>query len=182
MANPRESSHGLAQASVAGRSSSLFARGSFNEMDSLRRRLSGPSTSVISMAQQPFHEKSSRGKPKLMYENTYILEPKRKFKAGDAQSIIDQVLVQQLKDEKYDPNSSKQLAKTLAEMIKNSVKELNYERYKIVCMVTIGQMDEQGLRSASRCVWDTNFDTFASSSYHNKSLFGVATVYALYYE
>ena len=151
-------------------------------MDSLRRKEAGRSTSVISMGQQPYQERSSKGKPRLMYENTYILEPRRKFRAGDAQKIIDQVLVQHLKDEKYEPNSSRQLAQTLAEMIKTSVKELNYERYKIVCMVTIGQMDEQGLRSASRCVWDENFDTFASGSYHNKSLFGVATVYAVYYE
>lgn len=179
MSIPKES--GLAQASIAGKTSSIFAKESLYELDSLRKKEAGASTSVIALAQQP-DEKPSKAKPKLSYENTYILEPKRKFRAGDAQIIIDQVLVKHLKDEKYDPNACKQLAKTLAEIIKSSVKELNYERYKIICIVTIGQLDEQGLRCASRCVWDTNWDTFASGSYQNKSLYGVATVYAVYYE
>jgi hypothetical protein len=35
---------------------------------------------------------------------------------------------------------------------------------------------------ASRGLYDQEKDTFASSSYRNKSLFAVATVYGLYFE
>ena len=67
-------------------------------------------------------------------------------------------------------------------VIKDTVKELNYERYRIMCIVSIGQLDEQGIQLVSRCVWDTNRDTSASGSYKNKSLFAVATVFAVYLE
>jgi len=48
--------------------------------------------------------------------------------------------------------------------------------------VTVGEIANQGVRVASRCVMDQSTDNFASGSYKNASLFGVATVYAFYYE
>ena len=96
--------------------------------------------------------------------------------------IIKNTVEKYLKDEKYDANASAQMAKTLALVIKDTVKELNYERYRIMCIVSIGQLDEQGIQLVSRCVWDTNRDTSASGSYKNKSLFAVATVFAVYLE
>lgn len=55
-------------------------------------------------------------------------------------------------------------------------------RYKIVTTVTVGQIADQGVRVASRCLMDQETDNFASGSYKNTSLFGIATVYAFYYE
>lgn len=110
------------------------------------------------------------------------MEPARKFKASEAEAIINEVLEKHLKDEKYDPKASRQWSLTLAQIIKDGVKELNYERYRIVCHVIVGQAAEQGLRAASRFCWDASRDTFASGSFKNKSLFGVATVYAVYLE
>lgn len=98
------------------------------------------------------------------------------------QGIIDDVLESKLKEEAYEPKSSRQMAKTLAEIIKSRVKELGYERYKLVCMVSIGQLKEQGFRMGSRCCWDAKWDTFASSSFKNKTLFAIATVWGVYYE
>ena len=89
-----------------------------------------------------------------------------------------------MKSETYDPNASAQMTKTLSQIIKDAVKDLNYDRYKIVCVVTIGELlnGDVGIMQASRCVWDTNWDTFASGVYKNKTLYGVATVYAVYQE
>ena len=61
-------------------------------------------------------------------------------------------------------------------------KALKFDRYKIVTTVTLGQIADQGVRVASRCLMDQETDNFASGSYKNSSLFGVATVYAFYYE
>jgi hypothetical protein len=40
-------------------------------------------------------------------------------------------------------------------MIKERVKNLGYERYKLVVQVTVGEKTGQGIRLASRCLWDT---------------------------
>merc|ERR1719258_86260 len=48
--------------------------------------------------------------------------------------------------------------------------------------VVIGENSGQGIRVASKCLWDTSSDNWASFSYKTPSLFAVAMVFGLYYE
>lgn len=165
---------------LGARQSSLFSRESFHD-EMMKKREAN--RSVVALAQQP-DEQTMANKPKVLYENSYKLQPERKFQSSAAQQVINELLETYLKTEQYDPNASAQMTKTLAQIIKDGVKELNYTRYKIICIVTIGQMldGDVGILQASRCVWDTNWDTFASGVYTNKTLYGIATVYAIYQE
>ena len=166
-------------ASIA-RDSSLFSTSSMH--DFMKKRESS-STSVVAMAQGPgFTENVSRRRPKHLYENTYKLEPPAKFQTDKVKSIIEEVLESQLSQEAYDPKSCKQFVLTLSEIIKSRVKDLNYQSYKLVCVVTIGELKDQGFRMGSRCCWDPKWDTFATASYKNKTLFATGTVWGLYYE
>jgi len=45
--------------------------------------------------------------------------------------------------------------------------KLNIIRYKIIVQTTVGQMKDQGVRVASRCLWDVQTDNYASASYTN---------------
>ena len=49
----------------------------------------------------------------------------------------------------------------------NSSAHLSRSRYKIVVQTTVGQLRDQGIRVASRCLWDPNTDNYASTSYSN---------------
>jgi len=42
-------------------------------------------------------------------------------------------------------------------------------RYKIIVQGTLGQMKDQGVRVASRCLWDTSVDNYASTTFSNVS-------------
>ena len=55
-------------------------------------------------------------------------------------------------------------------------------RYKIVCLVTIGQRKYQKVMVASRCLWNGSHDTCTSASYANLSLFATAMVFGVYFE
>ena len=66
--------------------------------------------------------------------------------------------------------------------VKARVKELPIPRYKIICLVHIGELNNQGLRISSRCLWNAKFDTFATYEFKNHSLFAVACVYGVYFE
>ena len=58
----------------------------------------------------------------------------------------------------------------ISEQVKARIKqELNIPRYKIVVQVTIGEMRSQGIRVASKCLWDADSDNYASYSYQNVS-------------
>jgi hypothetical protein len=164
------------------RDSSLFSTLSMHD---LARKRDSSSTSVLAMAQGPGHtasENMNRKRPKYVYENTYKLEPEVKFQSDKVKTIIESVLELQLKEETYDPKSCKQMVLTLSEIIKSRVKDLNYQSYKIVCVVSIGELKEQGFRMGSRCCWDAKWDSFATGSYKNKSLFAIGSVWGVYFE
>lgn len=166
------------QLSSLARDSSLFSTASFHEY---QKRKDTGSSSILALAQggdSTHHKRRSRP----VFENSYKLEPPQKFEADKVRHIIESVLESQLKDEEYDPKACKQLVLTLSEIIKSRVKELNYQSYKIVCLVSIGQVKEQGFRMGSRCCWDPKWDTFATANYKNKSLFAIGTVWGVYYE
>lgn len=69
-----------------------------------------------------------------------------------------------------------------SQVIRARVKDLMIPRYKIVVLVHIGQLTGQSMQISSRCLWDASNDTFASYSFKNSSLYGVATVFAVYFE
>lgn len=47
---------------------------------------------------------------------------------------------------------------------------MEFERYKLIVDVTIGEFKGQGIRLASRCVWDTSTDSYSSSSFRNVNI------------
>jgi hypothetical protein len=69
-----------------------------------------------------------------------------------------------------------QTAKELSDQVKDRVKELGYLRYKLLVQVTIGEKKGQGIRLASRCMWDTSTDNCASESFETEAIFCVAQV------
>ncbi|CAH1776088.1 unnamed protein product [Owenia fusiformis] len=168
----------------------------------LRRR--GSASSMASTQQQSIHHQSGigpRGKHGSMstvsyndthdhdnpripvkMEPTYQMEPAKKFPTGSVQTIISDVLSNYLQEEKYEPEMCRQMTKTISEVVKARVKDLMVPRYKVICVIHIGQKGEQGIRVGSRCLWDSGYDTFATSEFRNNSLFAIGTVYAVYHE
>ncbi|XP_076462333.1 dynein light chain Tctex-type protein 2B-like [Babylonia areolata] len=117
--------------------------------------------------------------------NTYRMGPnaEEKFNAAKASKQMQSTLSAFLESEKYDKTLSVSLSKNLAEVIKDHMKDMGFShRYKYVCMVTMGELKEQGMTVCSRCVWNTDTDNMASATFTKGDLFAVATLYALYFE
>ena len=53
-------------------------------------------------------------------------------------------------------------------------------RYKFMVNVVLGEQRGQGIRMGNRCFWDEDTDAFACETYHNDSIFCVATAYGIY--
>lgn len=75
-------------------------------------------------------------------------------------------------------NSPSRLSQEIAER----VKELRIPRYRLVVTVTVGQVKGQGVHASSRCLWDATNDTCTSYTFRKGSLFGLASVFAVYLE
>ena len=82
----------------------------------------------------------------------------------------------------YDEDEAKIWVIDIANTIKAEVKKLNIPRYKVVVQVTIGSKNDQGVRIASRCLWNVGTDNYASFSYTNAGLWCNAMVFGVYME
>lgn len=122
-----------------------------------------------------------RAGTQLIRENTYKMEPDKGFSVSEVRSIILQHL-QSLESQKYDAKLCRELAKGMSNSIMSDLKLLGYSRFKFVCSVTIGQNRGQGVRIASRSVWNTDCDTFVSECFKNETLFAVGVVFGVYKE
>ncbi|KAJ8313106.1 hypothetical protein KUTeg_010479 [Tegillarca granosa] len=123
-------------------------------------------------------------KPIVRLENTYRLEPVSgtAFSPEKVENVIRDVLDSRLNKVTYHPARSKTLATDLSTVIKGRVKMLDFKRYKIVCNVIIMENKDQGVQVASRCIWNSSTDNFATYTYRNSSITAIAYVHGAYYE
>ena len=140
------------------------------------RRLSQVSRTSISGASG-----TTKPGPPVKYENTYKIEPDRKFQSYKAKNVIYDALKEWLTGVEYTP-TVRQLTTGLSDDIKKRVKALGFGRYKYVVTVTIIQDAKQSMQVVSRCVWNKDTDTFAEATFKTADVYAIGTVYASYYE
>ena len=82
--------------------------------------------------------------------------------------MAEKVLREELQGKCYDEARAPEVASALAERIKQTVRStLKIQRYKVLVQVTLGELREQGIRVASRCLWDPSNDNYASAAFKN---------------
>mmetsp|Transcript_7951 Transcript_7951/g.12853 ORF Transcript_7951/g.12853 Transcript_7951/m.12853 type:complete len:129 (-) Transcript_7951:67-453(-) len=115
-------------------------------------------------------------------ENTYqtTLTYKEKFPVGQVKNMIRQVLNETLTDQVYSSDQSSAWTKQISDQVKNKIKELKLNRYKIIVQTLIGEKRGQGVRFGTRSFWDAETDYSASESFSNESLFAVVVAYGVW--
>lgn len=97
------------------------------------------------------------------------------------QTLADEILKAELTNQEYDEDDAKEWSVAISDKVREAVtSKLHVPRYKIIVQTTIGQCNDQGVRVASRCLWNTDTDNYASTSFINKTLFCSVTIFALY--
>ena len=140
----------------------------------------GSSTIISIPSIIPSHIHAAR--QKVRYENTYKMEPDKRFHIAEVKEIMDETLSSSLKEVKYDAVKCRALSKSLSHTICERVKLLGFKRFKIISSVTIGQIKGQDVRVASRFLWDEKHDTWVDAVFKSSELFAVAVVYGIYQE
>uniref|UniRef100_A0A5F4VVT1 Tctex1 domain-containing protein 2 n=1 Tax=Callithrix jacchus TaxID=9483 RepID=A0A5F4VVT1_CALJA len=80
-------------------------------------------------------------------ENTYVLRPvfQQRFRPSVVKDCIHAVLKQELASAEYAPEETPQLTKHLSENIKDKLKEMGFDRYKMVVQVVTGEQRGEGV-------------------------------------
>ena len=105
-----------------------------------------------------------------------------RFYPSKVRTIIEKVIKKNLEDQEYDHQMAKQWAEQIVQKVRDETKQLNIPSYKIVVQCVIGQVKGQGVRIASKCLWDEKNDNYSSFTYSNHSLFCTGIVFGIYYE
>ncbi|KAE8603640.1 hypothetical protein XENTR_v10014400 [Xenopus tropicalis] len=102
-------------------------------------------------------------------ENTYSIRPnfQHKFKSAPVKDCIRSVLKEELSDKQYVPEEVPQLTRFLSETIKDRLKDMGFDRYKMVVQVVIGEQRGEGVKMAARCFWDADTDNYAEDVFMN---------------
>lgn len=117
-----------------------------------------------------------------------LAQPAERFPYNLISNIIQDFLSSRLKGLHYDAPRDGILAKVLSDEVKSQVRAVCPARYKLVCIVTLGQLELEGqqgnggLLMASRCLWDPYTDTCVSLTYQNQNMLCTIDVFAVYFE
>lgn len=110
-------------------------------------------------------------------------DPSEKFSKSEVEKQIKTVCDEMIGDRRrYHFEEAPLLIKELCNEIQQRILRLGYVRYKLVTHAVIMEAGQQGLRVASRCLWDPETDNYAAFSYSNESMHVSITVFGLYWE
>ncbi|KAL6108073.1 dynlt2b [Pungitius sinensis] len=115
--------------------------------------------------------------------DTYLIRPnhQNKFKPAIVKECIREIVRERLSGKRYEPEEVLELSRSLAECIKDRVKNAGFDKYKLVVQVVIGEQRGEGVKMSSRCFWDADTDNHAEDLFINESLFCLAVVFGSYY-
>lgn len=117
-------------------SSDVVGRRRTNKKSTNVNRASNLNKSLVSRVSSVRRFTAFSRQPTLRFQPTYRLEPKRPFKHDDCYSILQNLIEFNLQNYVYNPKTASRLCLYLSEEIKIRVKKLDFDRFKIICVVT----------------------------------------------
>lgn len=124
-------------------------------------------------------------RPVLKFQPTYQMESTKPFQPRICEMIIEKIIKRQInkrKFAKFDTKLTIALCRSLSEEILNNIKQRNYDRYRIIVVVTVGEKYHQTFHQSTKFLWDAENDAFANYIYDRPDIYIIATVYGIYYD
>uniref|UniRef100_A0A1B6E1Y3 Tctex1 domain-containing protein 2 n=1 Tax=Clastoptera arizonana TaxID=38151 RepID=A0A1B6E1Y3_9HEMI len=94
-----------------------------------------------------------------------------KFNSQQVKYLIHEVLQEELEDRTYDSEEAEALSKHIAYKIRTRIKDIGLPRYKLMVQVVLGEQHGAGVKTASRCLWDAECDSYANDVFLNVSFY-----------
>uniref|UniRef100_A0A1B6DBX8 Dynein light chain n=1 Tax=Clastoptera arizonana TaxID=38151 RepID=A0A1B6DBX8_9HEMI len=116
------------------------------------------------------------------FMNTYCLESKKPFDVEIVEKLLKEVLTRQFDGAVYEPATVMDTCVAVSEEIKSRLTKFDFERYKIVCLVSIIENQMQSVETKVQCLWDSERDRYATFTLKNNHIISMATVFGIYYE
>ncbi|XP_032674654.1 uncharacterized protein LOC116845723 [Odontomachus brunneus] len=116
------------------------------------------------------------------YQNTYQLEPIRKFNGELVDKILINVMKNYLIGVKYHPEICMQICQKMSAEVRDQIYRKSYDRYKVIVVMSIVQKLGQGVRIDFSKLWDIERDTYSTYVIETPEFSAMGLVVGLYYE
>ncbi|CCW69473.1 unnamed protein product [Phytomonas sp. Hart1] len=114
--------------------------------------------------------------------NTFSLRPyhQHKFRPNELKPIVHSILESRLELQEYKADEIQSISKEIADMVREKIRSMELDRYKILVHCMIGEQRGQGLRAGCKMFWDSDTDDYFEEVFMNKHIFAVVTVFGIY--
>lgn len=129
--------------------------------------------------------RSSHIRPVLKFQPSYRLDSKNQFDVRAVEDLLKRVVEDQMASnnhDRFDPNASLSLCRSLSEEVLNQVKNKSYDRYRIIVTVNVGEKTQQSFCQKAVFLWDSEKDAVANYVYERPGIFVTTTVFGIYYD
>ncbi|XP_068128294.1 dynein light chain Tctex-type protein 2B-like [Hyperolius riggenbachi] len=113
---------------------------------------------------------------------SFASRPHEKVQMSSIKRILENYLPERIGNMNYDHTKVPTLVKAISEEVRIQVKKVLPARYKLLCVVTMGERGQEDVTVVSRCLWDPHADNFVAQVYENASIFCVVSVYTVFCE
>ncbi|XP_063302012.1 dynein light chain Tctex-type 5-like [Pelobates fuscus] len=113
---------------------------------------------------------------------SYAARPSEKIQVPTIKHILEDYLPGKIGEMTYDTTRAPSLVKEVSEEVKNLVKRVLPARYKVLCVVNLGERGQEDIIVVSRSLWDSHSDSYVAHVHQNSSMFCVVAVYVVYCE
>lgn len=122
-------------------------------------------------------------KPAARYAPNYRLEPKNPLRKERLELIVKDEMNKNYNDEyTFHPKYSLHMAAQVSEDIKTRIKALNFDRYRYIVLITVGEYLMQGLYSLANFLWDAEKDGYVNYTIETPKFFAVCSVFYIYFD
>ncbi|KAL1513019.1 hypothetical protein ABEB36_002504 [Hypothenemus hampei] len=175
---PRRPSQGSDRRRSSGHRGSLseMKLKKFGGLTSKAKIVLGSIVDIKSNALETYDRKAAK------YQNTYKLESNNPFNSEKVDKILKEVMEEVMENLQYDPDKCVSVARFASSQIRNKVKQLEFHRYKLVCIVSIGEKNSQDVYATCRFLWDPEKDGYSFYAIENSNVYAIAYCFGLYYE
>lgn len=128
---------------------------------------------------------STTATPSKRYGNTYRLDPVegRRFISDRAEVELRKAFITHLpSDGRYDAATCQKAALAISAQVRDALRQADLDRYKIICVCTVGERKQQDTCAAMRFLWDGDRDGFAKYYFETRYLFAIGLVFGVYHE
>ncbi|KAL0110567.1 hypothetical protein PUN28_013869 [Cardiocondyla obscurior] len=116
------------------------------------------------------------------YQNSYRMEPQNPFKIDLVDKIVKSVMNNRFDEITYDNAEVIKLCNDIAAEIRRRVKKLNFDRHKIIVVVTIIEKVSQSVETTLGFLWDNERDKYSAFSFEGRTFHAQCSVFGIYYE